>query len=224
MEHLTPDTLARLVDERPSPEELEHLSACASCAAALDAFREQTEALTALPDIRPSPGDWEVVEARMVSEGLIDGGGRLRYGLAHTPGWMKMAVAVVLFLTGVGMGAAAVAGPSALVGPDGPSSPFVLAAGDISSLEEAARFVQLKEREFQDAWVVYRQYASQEDTGVVEDPEARLAALEYVRRSTETALRMAPTNPFVNGLHASVVAERDAALRMFPASNSGTWY
>jgi hypothetical protein len=52
MEHLTPETLARLVDEAPSETEAEHLAQCARCTAERDAYEEQTTALGSLADLR----------------------------------------------------------------------------------------------------------------------------------------------------------------------------
>ena len=42
MEHLTHETLARLVDERPNPDEQEHLKACNRCAEEFRALRLQS--------------------------------------------------------------------------------------------------------------------------------------------------------------------------------------
>ena len=72
MEHLSTEALAHLVDEAPRPEEAEHLAACRTCASELDALRAQTRALASLPEIRPPLGDWEVLEARLRSEGLVE--------------------------------------------------------------------------------------------------------------------------------------------------------
>ena len=53
MEHLTIDTLARLVDEPSDPAEAKHLAECEVCASELAALMEQTESLHALPEILP---------------------------------------------------------------------------------------------------------------------------------------------------------------------------
>jgi len=55
MGHLTIESLARLVSEAPSPEEQEHLDSCPTCQAELAALEAQTEAVGALPDLRPPP-------------------------------------------------------------------------------------------------------------------------------------------------------------------------
>ena len=108
MEHLTPDTLARLVDERPSPDEREHLEACSRCAEEFRSFRLQSDALGGLAALRPPSGDWESLEARLVGEGLIRTPETFRrFGFAAAPAWMQAAAAVVVFLGGTGVRARA---------------------------------------------------------------------------------------------------------------------
>ncbi|HSG47225.1 MAG TPA: hypothetical protein VLA43_05330, partial [Longimicrobiales bacterium] len=114
MEHLTRESLARLVDEGPRAEEAQHLATCLVCTSELEALRAQTRALGSLPEIRPPLGDWEVLEARLRSEGLIKTPSLLeRLSLAHTPPWMRTAAAIALFLGGTGVGAAFTSGTQA---------------------------------------------------------------------------------------------------------------
>ena len=88
MEHLTRESLARLVDESPQADEARHLATCLVCTSELEALRTQTQALASLPEIRPPLGDWEVLEARLRSEGLVETPSLLeRLSLAHTPPW-----------------------------------------------------------------------------------------------------------------------------------------
>ena len=95
MEHLSLETLARLVDELPTSTEREHLEACDACAAELDALRRQSEMLGRLPDLRPSPADFDAIEARLAAEGLVQVGSRAGYPeLAITPSWMRRAAAL----------------------------------------------------------------------------------------------------------------------------------
>ena len=92
MEHLTQDTLARLVDERPNPDEREHIRGCSRCAEELRAFRLQSDALGGLPALRPPPGDWASLEAKLVSEGLVRTPETFRrFGFAAAPAWMQAA-------------------------------------------------------------------------------------------------------------------------------------
>ena len=71
MGHLNLETLARLVDDIPELKEAEHIASCEACASRLEALRDQTEQLRSLPELVPPQGDWQVLEARLRSEGLI---------------------------------------------------------------------------------------------------------------------------------------------------------
>lgn len=216
MEHLNTIDLARLVDERPTPEESAHLDSCERCSRELDNFAGQTAALGSLPEIMPPKGDWQVLEAQLRSEGLVDDPGLFRrLGLAHTPPWMKAAAAVMLFLSGAGTGAAVV-GQNA--GPDS------LAGTGIASVEEAATAVRTAEDDYVTAVSRYRELLA--ESGVDDgggDPASRFAALEHLVMVSQAAVRQAPGDPFLNGFLASATAERDAALRMVSAGRDN-WF
>lgn len=227
MEHLSPETLARLVGDSPSPEEHRHLSDCASCAEELEALREQTRALGRLPDVRPPRGDWAVLEARLSSEGLLRTD-RGFMALASTPGWMKTAAAVLLFLggAGLGMGLASRGALNPSAGADA-TPPYTLVSTSASTLDEAEAAVRLAERQYRDALVQYRQLMEVEGSvGGDANPESRLAALEYLVAAGQAAVQQAPADPFLNGFLASAMAERQvtrqAALRQ--ADSADDWY
>lgn len=204
MEHLTPEALARLVDERPQPAETEHLEACEACARELAALHDQTEALQTLPEIMPPMGDWEVLEAQLRSEGLVREPSPLsRLGLARTPAWMRAAAALALFLTGAATGAGVMARES--------SGPQIA----VSSLEGAANAVREAEDRYVAAVSDYRALLAEEgvdDAGG--DPYGRYAALEHLVSVSQAAVRQAPGDPFLNGFLASAMAERNAAARL----------
>src|SRR5690606_13500063 len=65
MQHLSPEALARLVEERPLEEESLHLELCGDCRAELESMREQTLALRALPGLAPPAGHWPRLEERL---------------------------------------------------------------------------------------------------------------------------------------------------------------
>jgi hypothetical protein len=226
MEHLTPETLARLVDEAPSETEAEHLAQCARCTAERDAYEEQTTALGSLADLRAPRGAWDTLEARLVSEGLV----RRRSGLdliGTTPGWMRVAAAAVLFLGGTGLGmtlAAAPGAPLALRGSDAVGAPFVRASR-AATVDEAAEAVRLAEREFMDAMIRYRQLLdAQNGDEELGEPGAHYAALEYLTAAAQVAVQQAPADPFLNGLLASTLAEREAARREVLRRTGQDWY
>lgn len=211
MEHLSAETLARIVDETPRPEEHAHLAACETCTAELDALKAQTEALGALPEILTPVGDWDVLEARLRSEGLLqDPGLFARLGFARTPTWMKAAASVALFLGGVGLGVGAAGGmPKA----QAPTVPHTALAADNASVQDAAEALRAAESNYVAALSRYQELRAQQgedaDAG---DPRTRYAALQYLVAASQAAVRQAPADPFLNGLLASTLAERQAVL------------
>lgn len=226
MGHLNAESLARLVDEDPRPDEIEHLAACRACSSELEALRAQTRALGALPDIRPPLGDWEVLEARLRSEGLIEEPGLLsRLTLAQTPPWMRAAAAVALFLGGTmfGVTAASDGSPVAAVVGRGEDAGTVTQA---ANLDDAASAVRVAEQGYVDALARYRQLLEENDGpdyAAAGDPRSRYAALEYLVAASQAAVRQAPADPFLNGLLASTLAEREVTLRRI-SSSSGNWF
>jgi hypothetical protein len=209
MEHLIPETLARLVDELPTAAEREHLEACDACAAELDALRRQSEVLGRLPDMRPSPADFDALEARLAAEGLIQVGSRAGYPeLAVTPRWMRRAAAIAVFAAGALSGAAATARLRPAVEPD------LAAAGAPVDAAAALASVENAERDYVAALVRYRELSGEpEADGLMGDPAARYQALEYLVRAGQAAVRQAPADPFLNGLLASALAEQEAVSR-----------
>ena len=223
MEHLSAETLARLADEQPASAEKGHLAGCQACSAELDALREQAEACRHLPTLRVPLGDWEALQARLVSEGLIGSRTSLTGGLAVTPGWMRALAALVLFLagTGVGMGVAR-RGTAAETAPE--AAALALASGPTTA-GEAAELVRITERQYMDALQRYRQLAELETgEGTGSDPATRYAALEYLVAAGQAAVRQAPTDPFLNGLLASALAERQAVLRRISQGSADNWF
>jgi len=205
MEHLSAETLARLVDDEPQPVEQAHLDQCEVCANDLAGLRDQTEALSTLPGIMPPLGDWGALEARLRSEGLVKDPTPLsRLGLARTPSWMPAAAAVVLFLGGAATGAGLTS--------RGEAVPTTLAA---STVEDAATAVREAEQRYVTAISSYRELLAAggaDDSGA--DPISRYAALEHLVSVSQAAVRQAPGDPFLNGFLASALAERDAAARL----------
>lgn len=217
MEHLTHERLAALVDEPSTADESAHLEGCELCTTELVKLREQTAQLGALPEIMPPKGDWKVLEAQLRSEGLVNDPGLFRrMGRTRTPGWMKAAAAVVLFLSGTGTGVTMAR--SAFEEDSGRM------ADQIATVEEAASAVRQAEQEYVSAVTQYRQLlAADGGEGVDVDPIGRFAALEHLVRVSQAAVRQAPGDPFLNGFLASAMAERDAALRMV-SSGQDNWF
>lgn len=217
MEHLSLEDLARLVDDQPTTDEMRHLGGCETCARELDALRDQTRALGGLPEIMPPKGDWNAIEARLRSEGLVEDPGLFRkLGLARTPTWMKAAAAVLLFLSGTGTGVA-----FANAGAVGPAA---MSVERIASVEDAASAVRDAEEGYVSAVSRYRELLAREGgEALAADPITRVAALEHLVMVSQAAVRQAPGDPFLNGFLASALAERDAALRLV-SSGQDNWF
>ena len=224
MEHLNSETLARLVDDAPEPEQQVHLAECEACSAELEELREQTEALGTLPEIMPPKGDWRVLEARLRSEGLVEDPGLFRkLGLAQTPGWMRAAAAIALFLGGTATG-------SALTDRAGPDIAGDLALGGAAALfanavsvQDAAEAVRGAQRNYMNAIARYQELLRGEtgnEPGV--DPMSRYAALEHLVAVSQAAVRQAPGDPYLNGILASVLGEREATARL--VSRTDYWF
>ncbi len=129
MEHLTPETLARLADEAADPTEAAHLDQCRRCRDEVQALQAQVRALSHLSDLRPPPGDWEALEVRLGAEGLLrreptetltasapsrgesrrgaGPGQGLGGGWSAGPSWLQVAAAVLLLVGGAGLGVGA---------------------------------------------------------------------------------------------------------------------
>ena len=221
MEHLSPETLGRLVNDLPSASDLRHLDSCEACAAELEVLRQQTTILGRLPDMRPPQGDFESLEARLAAEGLVRVGRRQGFPDAIvTSRWTRRVAAVALFLAGALSGATFVARSSATT--EGPDAQRATVSNTTGAFAEVAR----AERAYMEALVRYRQLATgpgtEESAG---DPAARYAALEYLVRAGQVAVRQAPADPFLNGLLASTQAEQRAVYRRISgAAQQDGWF
>ena len=216
MEHLTAETLARLVDDVADPEEARHLGACEACRAELEELRAQTDALGSLPEIVPPRGDWKVLEARLRSEGLVRDATLLeKLGLARTPGWMRVAASLLLFVSGMGAGA----GLARTADADDPQ----VGPERLASVDEAASAVRAAEERYVSAVSRYRELLAEQGGERPVDPLSRYAALEHLVLVSQAAVRQAPGDPFLNGFLASALAERDAAARLVSVA-SDDWF
>lgn len=268
MSHLSPETLARLVDEAPLPPEQEHLAACAACRAELEGMREDVQALATLPDMAPAPDAWDALEARLLDEGIM----RRRTMLFPVNRYAQLAAALVLFVAGTAAGRLTAspdqpAGPVAALPvaqqpappaggnpavdfvalPDAPTqvaaaecvvqpsperetvrplaprqSPMTFASNGgrpapMATLDEAAAALRQSEELYLTALTRYAELTTQSD---VNDPVARLAALQSIVMTTQAALSQTPSDPVINGTHLTALAQRDAALRQVAAANT----
>jgi hypothetical protein len=138
---------------------------------------------------------------------------------------MRAAAAAALFLGGTMAGAAMTAegGPMAGVFGGAERSAQFANAGN---LDDAASAVRVAEQGYVSALARYRQLMEETgegDESLTSDPRSRYAALEVLLAASQAAVRQAPADPFLNGLLASTMAERDATLRRI-SNRSGNWF
>ena len=100
MEFMNLEWLAELADREPTAEERELLEANPELKSEAEAIARQTAALGELPSLRPPRGDWAALEARLMSEGLIQTRTNTLLTLPLSAGWTRAAAALVLFLGG----------------------------------------------------------------------------------------------------------------------------
>jgi hypothetical protein len=225
MEHLSLETLSRLVDDSPTAEEAAHLERCGRCAGELGALRAQTTALGALPDVRPPRGDWDGLEARLVAEGLVHA--RIRNlderVVSATP-WLRRAAALALFLGGAAAGAGVMTRiePMMSRGTEATTAAEVTATTDPGT---ALAQMQDAQQAYLGALAHYRQLMSAREGGeVLGDPERRYAALEQVVQAGQAAVNQAPFDPFLNGLLVSALAERAAHRQVSSSTGQDGWF
>lgn len=208
MEHLNLESLARLIDERPNPQEREHLASCPECASELRALTVQTEALSDLPVMRPPRGDWQTLEAKLLAESLIHTSSQTRLPfMQRMPVWAQVAAAVVIFLSGTGVGAS-------FTDPLGPELGSGTVPQAVATVDDALQLVDATERDYMAALVRYNQLSRTDVQMTEREMYQRLAAYEGLLTASQQAVRMAPADPMFNGFLANVVAERQSALRM----------
>jgi hypothetical protein len=230
MQHLMIETLARLVDETPTPEEAAHLDACAACRAELEGMRADVAALANLPMIEPPPTEWPELEGRLLEEGLVR-------RAAGTSTWrmtaLRTAASIALFAGGLASGIAwtkverplgirpTANGPSTFTGQTGYGSPTIIAATEPASPEETVLLYRQAEALYLDMLGRMSALETQEQSV---DPLARIAALESIVAITRSALDQAPADPVLNGYHLTALAQKEATLRQIAASKPGRWF
>jgi hypothetical protein len=219
MQHLMIETIARLVDEAGTPEEMSHIEACDECRTELEAMRADFAALSNLPMIEPPPTEWPEIEAQLSAEGLI----RRRTGTNRAGTTMlRVAASIALFAIGTATGVAWTRGDSTTRANGGTrSAATLIGATEPATAEEAVQQYREAEALYLDALM---RVAQLEDRRTSNDPLARLAALESIAAITRSALDQAPADPVINGYHLTALAQKEATLRQIAASKADRWF
>jgi hypothetical protein len=159
MSHLTPEALARLLDEAPTAQEAAHLDTCAHCRAELEQMRDDVQSLSMLPDVSPAPDAWDALERRLTDEGLIRRRGFAAFGATRS---LQIAAALLLFVGGTLAGRLSVDASQPMLAQQTPPlaapaaqqpAPLPPAGADASRLaaDDAPRAAELPEQPVQPA-------------------------------------------------------------------------
>lgn len=238
MEHLTPDTLARLVDEAPVAAERGHLGACAHCRDEWDALREQTSLLGGLGRIGPPPGSWQAVQQRLLDEGL------LRPPATRWRSTAVRAAAAVLVVVGASaltwraVGGSDAASPVRRLAAVEARPPTARATQRVAPTPAppVRSTVDVGSVATEPETATTRRFAAAQPVGAtrrvalpaVPDDDAnaleQLAAWEGIVLATGDALERAPADPVANGLHFAALRQRDAALRTLALTSREPWF
>lgn len=246
MEHLTRETLARLVDEVPNPGKDRHLEECGRCRGELKALRDQVMALRGLPDIVPPPGDWRALERRLIEAGLlrensegspahgdldprtsrrVEGAptvtmsSRLRSMRTARSLWATAAAAVAVFLGGAFTGVQFGSGSSQTPVADAVLGGATLpSASSLTTPDEALAALRDTEMRYISIRARLEELTASGSSSLFENPYRRIAALEHLAAASQAAVQQAPGDPYFNGLLVSVLGEREATARLVSLS------
>jgi hypothetical protein len=213
MEHLTPETLARLVDESADVVERAHLDGCDCCARELAEMQRQSAELAALPVLEPQEGSWKVLETRLHEAGVLRQPEPRPFW--RSAGALRMAAALVLFVAGGVVGGALRTDAAA------PATGSTVAAGISGTAEEAQERLRLAEDAYLAALVRYAELT--EGDGAT-DPITRLTALESIVLASHAALQQAPADPVINGYYLTALGERDRVMRQLVVDSGDPWF
>lgn len=223
MERMNLERLARLVDERPTPEEQKALDGDPGLRRELEALKEQSWSLRNLPALLPPVGGWHQLEKELSAAGLIHGQSRA----AVWRKWMQVAAAVVLFVGGTSVGwVSASAGEPGLQAGGGESAATLASFAAPATFEapttidEATALVELKDREFRAALAEYRRLLlAQAGAQPGQNPAARLPYIQTIAAATHVAAEAHPGDPFINSYLVRVMEEQAQALRQISQDN-----
>jgi hypothetical protein len=224
MSHISPERLAALVDETPTPEEASHLADCAPCTAELDAHRRLVRlALSETPRETAPLNDWAALGAMLKAEGIISAAPLAPPRSSRTQWVMRIAAGLVLVAGSAlaGRWSASVEMPSVATQAASSGSPAPAAAAPVFDSPQAAmQVLTSSQQQYSDAAA----YLAAQDTSAhfiglnVNTYRARLTALDNIVASTRTALYQAPQDPVLNQYYLSAMAAREATLKQYQAA------
>lgn len=221
MSHLTPERLAALSDDTPTPVESAHLTTCDACTDELVALRKLARMAAAAGPVSEGPSsNFDALVPRLKAEGLIAAPERRAVIMKWA---VRAAASFALVAGGVFAGRLSVTGVAAsqqalAAQPDSSADASQLAgAQPISSFrtpDDAVKALSASQQTYQSAAA----YLAAQDTtshfiGLNENTyRARLSALDDIIAATRAALYQAPQDPVLNQYYQGTLSARQATL------------
>lgn len=226
MLHLPTERLAALGDERPTPEEEAHLTACEVCAHERNAYR----ALVAMAHAEREPFGlpltrWDAIAKELA---LPAPAVSVERPARRSNRWMLQIAAGLLLVAGGAMAGRMSAGAGLLPTTNAVASSAATPVTNVAQSEaqtiadsiafgsvDEARAAQLKyEQGYQQAAAYLAQYDTAGFSGGSQVAyRSRLAALDRMLTTTSQAIREAPHDPVLNGYYLTTLGQREATLR-----------
>lgn len=215
MERMNLEQLARLVDERPTPEEQRVLDGDPKLRRELEALKEQSWSLRNLPALLPPPGGWHQLEKELSAAGLIHGQSRA----AVWRKWLQVAAALVLFIGGTAAGWFTAEARGLRAG-GGVSVATAASFDQPASLDEAVSLVKQKELEYWDALANHqRLWQAQVGARTGQNPATRFPYIRALSTAAQIAAEANPADPFINHFMVRAMAEQEKVLRQISQDN-----
>jgi hypothetical protein len=228
MLHLPIERFAELVDADPSVFEREHLAACATCGAELEAYRRVVAmASDERRRIAPPLTTWDALSAHLRAEGLI---GAPMKGRRESV-WSQLALAgrraaAVVFLVGSGlvmgrvstglpMNQALALGPLSGASADASrntANDSSNAATSYATTDDALAVMRRAQSDYERAVAYLATHDTSTSENSMEQYRTRLAALDAGMETFGQALREAPQDPVLNQYYLATLGAREATL------------
>jgi hypothetical protein len=220
MSHLTPERLAELSDDTPSPIEAAHITTCADCTTELTSQRRLSRMAAAASSNYGAPSsNFDRLIPRLQAEGIMAAPDRKAAVLRWT---LRVAAAVGFIAVGAVAGRMSAGGTIVGAGQSG------FAAADPSAVQPVAfKTFDDAERALRNSQLVYQnaaafmaaQDSSQRFVGLNADSyKTRLAALDDMAAASRAALYLAPQDPLMNQYYLAFQTAREETLRALAVS------
>jgi len=216
MSHLSPERLAALSDDTPSPVEAAHIATCDVCSGELSAQRRLARLAAAAQVVQGTPiSSFEALVPRLRAEGLI--AARDRGAVVRV--WTVRIAAGAVLMAGGAVAGRVTASRELPVLPNTPGANATVAAaqqpsGEFGTTDDALKALTSAQQAYQSAAAfLAAQDTSAHFIGLNQNTyRTRLAALDQIAAATRAALYQAPQDPVLNQYYLGTLSEREATL------------